>query len=258
MPVVSPLFSRQKRAALKVGERTHGRSDADVDRVVSGLISGEFVKLACSTRERVHPEGLRNNRADAVDHGRIERAVREILLAIGEDPQREGLRETPLRAAKAWADLTAGSRDHAALHLAKQFEHSIAGGRELVVVRNVEFHSLCEHHLLPFFGRASVAYLPANDRVCGLSKIARTVDVFARRLQMQERLTAQIANALVEYLAPVGVAVILEGEHLCMRMRGASKSDADMLTTSFRGLFERDSSARAEVIALLSSRLGQA
>lgn len=186
-----------------------------------------------------------------VDRPRIERAVREILLAIGEDPDRDGLLETPARAAKAWAELTAGQRDDARRHLGKQFEHRAVGGRELVAVRGVEFYSLCEHHLLPFFGRAHVAYLPAQDRVCGLSKVARTVDVFARRLQMQERLTAQIADALVEHLQPLGVAVILEGEHMCMRMRGASKSESDMLTTAFRGLFDEDSSARAEVVSLL-------
>lgn len=188
---------------------------------------------------------------DGVDRPRIERAVREILIAIGEDPDREGLQETPMRAAKTWRDLTAGFRDSAQRHLGKQFEHRTTGGHDLVAVRDVEFHSLCEHHLLPFFGRAHVAYLPANDRVCGLSKVARTVDVFARRLQMQERLTSQIADAIVEHLDPLGVAVILEGEHMCMRMRGASKSDSDMLTTSFRGVFENDRNARAEVSALL-------
>ncbi len=186
-----------------------------------------------------------------VDRPRIERAVREILLAIGEDPDRDGLLETPARAAKAWAELTVGQRDSAQRHLGKQFEHRSVGGRELVAVRGVEFYSLCEHHLLPFFGRAHVAYLPAQDRVCGLSKVARTVDVFARRLQMQERLTAQIADALVEHLQPIGVAVILEGEHMCMR--GASKSESDMLTTAFRGLFDEDAAARAEVVSLLTA-----
>lgn len=189
--------------------------------------------------------------ASGVDHERIERAVREILVAIGEDPEREGLRETPQRAARAWRDLTAGARDTAERHLGKQFEHRTTGGHDLVAVRDVEFHSLCEHHLLPFFGRAHVAYLPSKDRVCGLSKVARTIDVFARRLQMQERLTSQIADAIVEHLDPLGVAVILEGEHMCMRMRGASKSESDMLTTAFRGLYETERSARAEVVQLL-------
>jgi GTP cyclohydrolase I len=188
---------------------------------------------------------------EGVDRPRIERAIRELLLAIGEDPEREGLVETPMRAAKAWRDLTAGFRDTAERHLGKQFEHRSTGGHDIVAVRDVQFHSLCEHHLLPFFGRAHVAYLPANDRVCGLSKVARTVDVFARRLQMQERLTAQIADAIVEHLDPLGVAVILEGEHMCMRMRGASKSESDMLTTAFRGVFETDRVARAEITQLL-------
>jgi GTP cyclohydrolase I len=189
-----------------------------------------------------------------VDRPRLERAVREILLAIGEDPDRDGLHETPARAAKAWIDLSAGSRDDAARHLGKQFAHRTTSGHELVAVRGVEFYSLCEHHLLPFFGRAHVAYLPANDRVCGLSKVARTVDVFARRLQMQERLTAQIADAIVEHLAPVGVAVVLEGAHMCMRMRGAAKSDSDMLTTAFRGVFDTEPAQRAEVLSLLLGR----
>jgi len=199
-------------------------------------------------------DGAAGASSTGVDRPRIERAVREILLAIGEAPDREGLLETPKRAAKAWAELTVGQRDSAERHLGKQFGHRSASGRELVAVRGVEFYSLCEHHLLPFFGRAHVAYIPANNRVCGLSKIARTVDVFARRLQMQERLTAQIADAIVEHLDPQGVAVILEGEHMCMRMRGASKSDADMLTTAFRGLFDEDAAARAEVVALLTAR----
>ena len=201
--------------------------------------------------ELLDGERLRRPGTEGVDRPRIERAVRELLFAIGEDPDREGLRETPLRAAKAWSDLTAGSRDQAARHLGKQFEHRTTGGHQLVAVRSVEFHSLCEHHLLPFFGRAHIAYLPAKDRVCGLSKIARTVDVFARRLQMQERLTAQIADAIVDHLDPCGVAVILEGQHMCMRMRGASKSGSDMLTTAFRGVFDTQPAQRAEVVSLL-------
>ncbi len=201
--------------------------------------------------DRGQADGMRTSPNDSVDRPRIERAVREILLAIGEDPDREGLRETPRRAAKAWGELTAGSRDLASRHLGTQFEHHTKGGHDLVAVRGVEFHSLCEHHLLPFFGRAHVAYLPAKDRVCGLSKVARTVDVFARRLQMQERLTAQIADAIVEHLEPVGVAVVLEGQHMCMRMRGASKSESDMLTTAFRGVFDTEPAQRAEVLSLL-------
>lgn len=189
-----------------------------------------------------------------VDMPRLELAVREILLALGEDPEREGLIDTPARAARAWRDLTMGARDDAGRHLGRQFEHRTGAGESLVAVRAVEFHSLCEHHLLPFFGRAHIAYVPANDRVCGLSKIARTVDVFARRLQMQERLTAEIADAIVEHLAPQSVAVVVEGQHLCMRMRGASKSAADMLTTAFRGRFAHDRVARNEAVQLLLAR----
>ena len=186
------------------------------------------------------------------DLPRIERAVREILLAIGEDPDREGLRETPRRYAKALRELFAGMREDAGTHLGRVFEHEQAGD-DLVMLRNIPFNSTCEHHLLPFVGRAHVAYLPANGRVTGLSKLARTVDVFARRPQMQERLTGQIADALVEHLEPRGVAVLIEGEHLCMRVRGAKKADATMVTTAMRGVYAEDRELRREVLALLRS-----
>ncbi len=158
-----------------------------------------------------------------IDHPRIERAVREILFAIGEDPDREGLLETPARVARAWEEIVGGLRQDAGDHLARTFAHE---GGDLVVLRDIEFWSLCEHHLLPFSGRAHVAYRPGNGRVVGLSKLARTVDVYARRPQLQERLTAQVADALMEHLDPEGVSVIVEAEHLCMRMRGAAKDAA--------------------------------
>lgn len=189
---------------------------------------------------------------NAVDHDRIERAVREILIAVGEDPDREGLLDTPARVARAYAETFAGLREDAGVHLSRTFAHD-ASGDDVVILRNVEFSSMCEHHLAPFLGRAHIAYLPAGGRVTGLSKLARTVDVFARRPQLQERLTSQIAEALVKHLQPRGVAVVIEGEHLCMRVRGARKHDAEMVTTALRGVYTEDRELRREVLALLQS-----
>ena len=186
----------------------------------------------------------------AVDHGRIERAVREILLAVGEDPDREGLLDTPARVARVYAETFAGLRQDAGVHLGRTFEHE-ASGDDVVLLRNIEFASMCEHHLAPFLGRAHIAYLPSGGKVTGLSKLARTVDVFARRPQLQERLTSQIADALVEHLQARGVAVLIEGEHLCMRVRGARKNDAEMVTTAMRGVYTEDRELRREVLALL-------
>lgn len=187
----------------------------------------------------------------AVDIPRLERAVREILLAVGEDPDREGLKETPRRVAMAYREILGGLREDAGVHLRRVFSQEQSGD-DLVLVRDIDFFSLCEHHLLPFVGRAHVAYLPSAGSVVGLSKLARTVDVFARRPQMQERLTAQIADAIEEHLDPRGVAVIVEGEHMCMRMRGACKPGADMVTTAFRGRFADEASLRAELMAMVS------
>lgn len=194
--------------------------------------------------------------APGIDHDRIARAVREILLAVGEDPDREGLLDTPARVARAYAETFAGLREDAGTHLARTFEHE-ASGDDVVLLRNIEFASLCEHHLAPFLGRAHVAYLPAGGRVTGLSKLARSVDVFARRPQLQERLTAQIADALVEHLEPRGVAVLIEGEHLCLRVRGARKSDAQMVTTAMRGVYAEDRELRREVLGLLRGASNQ-
>ena len=184
------------------------------------------------------------------DLPRIERAVREMLFAVGEDPDRDGLVETPRRVARAYTDLLGGLRENPAQHLGRVFEHRTEND-DLVLVRDIEFSSLCEHHLLPFNGTAQVGYLPAKGRVVGLSKIARTVDVFARRPQLQERLTADIADAISKHLEARAVAVVVRAEHLCLRMRGAAKRGADMVTTAFRGEFARSQSLRAEVLGLL-------
>jgi GTP cyclohydrolase I len=189
----------------------------------------------------------------AVDTARLARAVREILLAIGEDPDREGLLDTPQRVAKAYAELCRGMHEDVGEHLGRVFEHEGAVD-DVIMVRNISFSSMCEHHLLPFNGKAHIAYVPGGDRVVGLSKLARTVDVFARRPQMQERLTAQIADALVTHLAPEGVYVVVESEHLCLRMRGAGKESAVMATSASRGVFQTDGAWRREVSALLLPR----
>ncbi|MEI2715672.1 MAG: GTP cyclohydrolase I FolE [Candidatus Nanopelagicales bacterium] len=182
------------------------------------------------------------------DHVRAEAAVRELLIAIGEDPDREGLRETPARVARSFHEVTGGMRLEPKTVLSTTFE---ADHDEMVLVRDIEVFSLCEHHLVPFSGVAHVGYIPAQDgRVAGLSKLARLVDVYARRLQVQERLTTQIADALVSVLEPRGVIVVVDCEHLCMAMRGVRKSGARTLTSAVRGQL-RDSVSRAEAMSLI-------
>lgn len=184
----------------------------------------------------------------AVDRARVEAAVREILEAIGDDPAREGLVETPRRVAEAYADLFAGmSIDPVSVLEPLPDER----GSGLILVRDIRFASICEHHLLPFLGTAAVGYVPGPDGlITGLSKLARVVEVLARRPQVQERLVRQIADALEAALAPSAVAVVVEAEHLCMTMRGVRKPGSSVVTTEFRGLFAGDAAARAEVLAL--------
>jgi GTP cyclohydrolase I len=186
---------------------------------------------------------------DAVDLERIERAVREILIAVGEDPDRDGLRRTPARVARAYAELFAGLRVDPAMVLATTFE---ANHSELVLVRDIEVMSLCEHHLLPFRGVAHIGYIPgSHGRITGLSKLARLVEVYARRPQVQERLTTQIADQLMEQLDAGGVIVVLECEHMCMAMRGIQKNGAKTITSAVRGMLQRDAKSRAEAMALM-------
>jgi len=189
-----------------------------------------------------------------IDEARIERAVREILIAIGDDPNREGIAETPQRVARAYRELVGGLYQSAEPHLSRTFESAEDG---LVIVHDIEVHSLCEHHLLPFMGKAHVAYLPSNGRVVGLSKVARTVEVFARRPQLQERLSAQIADAFMEYLGPRGVTVLIQAEHLCMKLRGARSQSAMTTTATHRGVFAEDASLRQEVLTLLGAGSAQ-
>jgi GTP cyclohydrolase I len=186
-----------------------------------------------------------------VDLDRVTELVAELLAAIGEDPARDGLRETPGRVARMYQELFAGVDEDPGRHLTVTFaaEHD-----EMVMVRDIPFASLCEHHLVPFIGRAHVAYIPGADgRITGLSKLARLVEAYARRLQVQERLTAQIADTLERVLAPRGVLVVVEAEHLCMAMRGVRKPGTTTITSAVRGLFRDDHRTRAEAMAFVRS-----
>ena len=186
----------------------------------------------------------------SVDKGRIEKAVREILEAIGEDPDRDGLQRTPLRIAEMYDEIFAGLHSDPSEHLTVTFE---AEHDEMVMVRDIAVTSLCEHHLVPFSGRAHVAYIPGDDgRITGLSKIARLVDGFAKRPQVQERLTTQIADALVDVLQPTGVFVVIEAEHMCMSMRGVKKPGSLTVTSAVRGLFKTNPATRAEAMSLIT------
>jgi GTP cyclohydrolase I len=187
--------------------------------------------------------------ADSVDLARIEAAVREILLAIGEDPDRDGLRRTPARVARSYAELFAGLRVDPARVMTTAFE---ANHDEMVLVRDIEVFSMCEHHLLPFHGTAHIGYIPGeHGRITGLSKLARLVEVYARRPQVQERLTSQIADLLVTSLQPRGVIAVLECEHMCMAMRGIHKAGSRTVTSAVRGIFQRDAKSRAEAMSLI-------
>lgn len=183
-----------------------------------------------------------------MDKQRIEAAVREILIAIGEDPDREGLAETPSRVARMYEEIFGGLEDDPTRHL-KLFDEN---SEEMVVVRDIPLYSMCEHHLIPFLGKAHIAYIPSDGRVIGLSKLARIVDCFARRPQLQERLTSQVADFLYENLQPMGVAVVIEAEHLCMTMRGARASGAKTMTSALRGTMRSNAKTRAEAMSLLT------
>ena len=187
-----------------------------------------------------------------VDHARVERLVAELLEAIGEDPDREGLRATPRRVASMYEELLAGLDDNPQDYLTVSFaaEHD-----EMVMVRDIPFASLCEHHMIPFMGKVHVGYIPGEDgRVTGLSKMARLVDSFSRRLQVQERMTTQIADTMEKVLAPRGVLVVVEAEHLCMSMRGVKKPGTLTITSAVRGLFRDDPRTRAEAMQYIHGR----
>lgn len=185
-----------------------------------------------------------------MDKPRIEAAVREILEAIGENPDREGLKDTPRRIANMYEEIFAGLTQDPKKHLEVYFQEE--KHEELVLVKDIPFYSMCEHHFAPFFGKAHVGYLPKGGKLTGLSKLARVVDTVAKRPQLQERLTATIAETMMEVLDPYGVIVVVEAEHMCMTMRGIKKPGSKTVTSAVRGLFNKDQKARAEAMSLIN------
>lgn len=183
-----------------------------------------------------------------MDKERIQNAVREILIAVGEDPDREGLLETPKRVANMYEEIFAGLTEDPKQHIKLFNEQS---NDEMVIVKDIPFYSMCEHHLLPFFGKAHIGYIPSDNKIIGLSKLARIVDIFAKKPQVQERLTSDIADFLNDNLQPKGVAVIMEAEHMCMTMRGARAAGSKTQTSALRGIMRTDAKTRAEVLSLL-------
>lgn len=194
-------------------------------------------------RSRAHSQGSSD------DNGKIESAVRQILEAIGEDPEREGLLDTPARFARMFQEITAGHNQDPAKQISVEFLEEKAG---VVLVKDISFSSTCEHHLLPFTGLAHVAYLPREGRITGLSKLARVVEMASKRLQVQERLTAQIADAIESTLDPLGVFVMMEAEHTCMVLRGIKKRGSKTTTMDARGVYKMDDAARAELLTLIN------
>lgn len=187
-----------------------------------------------------------------MDKAKIEEGVRLILEGIGEDSNREGLQKTPARVAKMYEEVFAGMTENPAKHFETLFDEN---HQEMVLVKDIPFYSMCEHHLVPFFGYAHIAYIPGKSgQICGLSKLARLVDVFAKRPQVQERLTSQIADTLIKELNPQGVIVVLEAEHLCMSMRGVKKPGASTTTSAVRGIFEKNHATRDEALSLIYSK----
>lgn len=205
------------------------------DESMTGSLAGEEDELPSQTMSH------------DVDQSRIERAVREILLAVGENPDREGLRETPARVARMYVELFGGLHENPRCHLKKFFTEKYD---EIVLVRDISFNSMCEHHMLPFMGKAHIGYLP-DGRVVGLSKLARVVEGVARRPQVQERMTEEIANLLEEELHVKGVAVVIEAVHTCMAIRGIRKPEAVCVTSAMKGIFRKSMSSRAEIMTLI-------
>lgn len=183
-----------------------------------------------------------------IDYPKIEKAVKMILEAIGEDPEREGLKETPARVARMYEEIFSGLREDPELHLQKIF---FQDHEEMVLVKDIPLYSMCEHHLLPFYGKAHVAYIPREGKVTGLSKLARVVEGFAKRPQLQERLTSQIADTIMHRLNAKGVLVVIEAEHMCMTFRGVKKPGSKTVTSAVRGLFRRSEATRAEAFSLI-------
>jgi GTP cyclohydrolase IA len=207
---------------------------AELDHLAARLVNGRLTGIPVE---------------QTVDLSRIEKAVREILIAVGEDPDRDGLQRTPARVARSYAEMFAGLRVDPASVVTTSFD---ASHEELILVRDIDVISLCEHHLLPFHGKAHIGYIPGeHGRITGLSKLARLVEVYARRPQVQERLTSQVADLLTARLDPRGVIAVLECEHMCMAMRGIQKAGAKTVTSAVRGMFATDAKSRAEAMSLI-------
>lgn len=187
----------------------------------------------------------------SMDMKKIEEAVRMILEGIGEDPDREGLQDTPARVARMYAEIFCGLNQDPKQHLKVQFAED---HEEMVLVKDIPVYSMCEHHLVPFYGKAHVAYIPKGGKVTGLSKLARVVEGYAKRPQLQERLTSQIADSIMEMMNPRGVLVVIEAEHMCMTMRGVKKAGSMTLTSAVRGIFKSSQATRAEAFSLIHSR----
>ena len=194
-------------------------------------------------------KGQNSKRGSSIDLERVDKGVRLILEGIGEDPDREGLRDTPERVAEMYAELTAGMREDPRQHIV-----ALSGNKhdEMVIVKDISIASLCEHHLAPFVGKCHIAYIPKHGNILGVSKLARLAETFARRLQLQERLTSEIANTLFELLDPLGVMVVIEAEHTCMTLRGIKKPGATTVTSAVLGGFRKDSRTRAEAMSLIT------
>jgi GTP cyclohydrolase I len=212
-------------------------------------------RVVAATPHEAGASGLAATNGSAragVDRARAEAAVRELLIAVGEDPDRDGLRQTPARVARAFAEQFAGLHIDPSTVLQTSFDEN---HNEMILMRDIDLYSMCEHHLVPFFGKAHVGYIPGPDgRVTGLSKLARLVDGYAKRPQVQERLTTQIADALVHRLRPAGAIVVIEAEHLCMAMRGIRKPGAVTTTSAVRGIFQSQARTRAEAMSLITGR----
>lgn len=190
-------------------------------------------------------------RKGTFDQEKIQKAVRMMLEAIGEDPDREGLRDTPSRVARMYAEIFCGLNQDPREHLKIQFSED---HEEMVLVKDIPVYSMCEHHLVPFYGKAHVAYIPKSGKVTGLSKLARVVEGFAKRPQLQERLTSQVADSIMDVLRPYGVVVVIEAEHMCMTMRGVKKAGSKTLTSAVRGIFKTQQKTRAEAFSLIHGR----
>jgi GTP cyclohydrolase I len=229
------------------------RSNSPAASRQSRVRNSEFIKrVDFANLEDVKHAAGSGKGSSAVDLRRIERAVREIMIAIGEDPDREGLRKTPNRIARAYAELTAGLRVDPLVHLKTVFHEKY---NQIVLLRNIPIHSICEHHFLPFEGHAHVAYLPRH-RVVGLSKLARVVEAFALRPQVQERLTDQIADAIMNGLRPLGAICVIDASHTCMTIRGIQKPGSVMVTSAIRGTFVKNQATRNELLSLIYGSSG--